>query len=144
MIGLGLGFRVFIVTFRAGFDGLFFISLALTVAEAIVDFDRSGSMLISSWNLTGHHDATGKKNKKSCQPVLKFTMCDAALHDWNHRYHPQLLVSRGAGAIRSAVWEYSFWSWDRISVGRQPQFCASAPPNLCGVKSAGMKYTIFN
>src|SRR5579859_1968264 len=74
-IGLGLGFRVFIVTFRAGFDGLFFILLVLTVAEAIVDFDRSGSMLISSRNLTGHHDAMGKKNKKGCQPVLKFTMC---------------------------------------------------------------------
>ena len=79
---------MFIVTFRAGFDGLFFISLALTVAEAIVDFDRSGSMLISSWNLTGHHVTTmprGKKIKKGCQPVLKFTnpetvlcLCDAA------------------------------------------------------------------
>jgi len=40
-VGLGLGFRVFIVTFHAGFDGFLFISLALAVAEAIVDFDRS-------------------------------------------------------------------------------------------------------
>jgi len=47
---------VFIVTFRADFDGFLFISLALTVAVAIVDFDRSESMSISPWNLTGHHE----------------------------------------------------------------------------------------
>ena len=43
-IGLGLGFGVYIVTFRPGFDGLLFILLALPVAEAIVDFDRSRMM----------------------------------------------------------------------------------------------------
>jgi len=59
-IGLGLGFRIFVVTFRPGFDGLLFILLALAVAEAIVDFDRSGSRSISPKNLTGHYDATGK------------------------------------------------------------------------------------
>jgi len=58
-IGLGLGFRMFIVTFRLGFDGLLFISLALSVAEAIVDFDRGESMLISPSNLTGHHEQNG-------------------------------------------------------------------------------------
>jgi len=57
-IGLGLGFRVYIVTFRPGFDGLLFILFALAVAEAIVDFE---SRSISPSNLTGHHDATGKK-----------------------------------------------------------------------------------
>ena len=41
--GAGLGFSVSIVTFRPGFDGLLFISLALAVAEAIADFDRGGS-----------------------------------------------------------------------------------------------------
>ena len=55
-IGSGLGFRVSIVTFRPGFDGLLFISLALTVAEAIADFDRGGSRSISPSNLTGHHE----------------------------------------------------------------------------------------
>jgi len=63
-IGLGLGFRVFIVTFRPGFDGLLFILLALVVDEAMVDFDRSGSMSISRSNLTGHYDATEKKKKR--------------------------------------------------------------------------------
>ena len=62
-IGLGLGFRVIIVTFRPGFDGWLFILIALAVAEAIVDFDRSGSRSILPSNLTGHHDATGKKNE---------------------------------------------------------------------------------
>jgi len=62
-IGLGLGVRVFIVTFHPGFDGLLFILLALAVAEAIVDFDHNGSRSISPSNLTGHHDATGKKKK---------------------------------------------------------------------------------
>ena len=54
-IGFELGFRVFIGTFRASFDGFLFLSLALVVTEAIVDFDRSRSMSISPWNLTGHH-----------------------------------------------------------------------------------------
>ena len=63
-IGLGLWFRVIIVTFRPGFDGLLFILLALAVAEAIMDFDRSGSRSISPSNLTGHHDATGKKKRE--------------------------------------------------------------------------------
>ena len=62
-IGIGLGFRVFMVTFCADFDGFLFISLALTLAEAIVDFDHSGSRSISLSNLAGHHDATGKKNE---------------------------------------------------------------------------------
>ena len=42
-IGLGLGFRVFIVTFRAGFHELFFVSIALAVAEAFVNLVRSES-----------------------------------------------------------------------------------------------------
>src|SRR5579859_1328997 len=71
-IGLGLGFRVFIVTFRAGFDGFLFISLALAVAESIVDFDRSGSMSISRWNLTGHNDPPEKKNEK-VSPIHRLT-----------------------------------------------------------------------
>ena len=66
-IGLGLGFRVFIVTFRAGFDGFLFISLALAVGESIVNLDRSRSMSISLWNLTGHH-ATGKKKGADLHP----------------------------------------------------------------------------
>jgi len=55
-IGFGLGFRVFLVTFHPGFDRLLFTSLALAVAEAIVDFDRGGSMSISPSNLTRHHE----------------------------------------------------------------------------------------
>ena len=60
-IGSGLGFRVFIVTFRPGFDGLPFISLALAVAEAITDFDHSGSRSISLSNQTGHHEKNMKR-----------------------------------------------------------------------------------
>ena len=44
-IGLELGFSVFITTFRTGFDGFLFVSLALAATEAIVNFDRSESML---------------------------------------------------------------------------------------------------
>jgi hypothetical protein len=48
---------------------LLFILLALVVAEAIMDFDRSGSRSISPSNLTGHHDATGKiKRKRAGDP----------------------------------------------------------------------------
>ena len=43
-IGIWLGFRVFIATFHAGFNGLLFVSIALTAAEAFMNFDRSESM----------------------------------------------------------------------------------------------------
>ena len=35
-LGLGLGFKVYIVTFHAGFNGLLFLSIALAVAEVFV------------------------------------------------------------------------------------------------------------
>ena len=38
------GFIVFTATFRAGFNGLLFVSIALAAAEAFVNFDRSESM----------------------------------------------------------------------------------------------------
>ena len=40
-IGSGLRFKVFIETFRTGFDEFLLISLAVAVAEAIMDFDCS-------------------------------------------------------------------------------------------------------
>jgi hypothetical protein len=43
-LGLGLGFRVFIVTFHAGFNGLLFLSIALAVAEVFVNVDHGESM----------------------------------------------------------------------------------------------------
>ena len=43
-IGVRLGFRVFIVTFRAGFNGVLFVLIALVAAEAFLNFDRSESM----------------------------------------------------------------------------------------------------
>src|SRR5271170_2426429 len=43
-IGIWLRFRVFIVTFRGGFNGVLFVSIALAAAEAFVNFDRSESM----------------------------------------------------------------------------------------------------
>src|SRR5579859_2101761 len=94
-IGFGLGFRVSILTFRPGFDGLLFISLALAVAEAIVDFDHGRSMSISPSNLTGHHEKLWKRagdphaNLECTRRtmVLKFTNPAAALcYDWNHRF----------------------------------------------------------
>jgi len=39
-MGLRLWFRVFIVTFHPGFDGLLFVSTALVVAEVFVNFDH--------------------------------------------------------------------------------------------------------
>jgi hypothetical protein len=45
-IGLELGFRIFAATFRAGFDGLVFVSFVVAVVEAFVNFDRSESMSV--------------------------------------------------------------------------------------------------
>ena len=39
-----LGFRAFMITFHIGFDGLVFVSIALAVVEAFVNFNRSKSM----------------------------------------------------------------------------------------------------
>ena len=40
-IGIGLGFRMFIASFRAGFNELLFVSIALALETIIVNFDRS-------------------------------------------------------------------------------------------------------
>ena len=43
-IGIRLGFGVFIATFRAEFNGLLIVSIALATAKAFMNFDRSESM----------------------------------------------------------------------------------------------------
>src|SRR5579859_5632633 len=91
-IGFRLGFRLFMATFRPGFDGLLFISLALTVAEAITDFDRGGSMLISPSNLTGHHEGKGPAIRRlTSKHYYGFTVRQSgrcALLVRHHRYLP--------------------------------------------------------
>ena len=81
---------MFVVTFRTQFDGFLFISPPLRVVEAIVDFNRSGSM-----------------SRVPCgtNPEAALCSCDVALRHWNHRYYPCLSIFRGAGPIRSGVWE---------------------------------------
>jgi hypothetical protein len=60
-IGLGLGFRVFIGTFHAGFIGLLFVLIALPAVEVSVNFDRGQNQChMKLVLLSGHHDATGK------------------------------------------------------------------------------------
>ena len=45
-MGIGIeGFRVFIASFHAGFNELIFVSIALAVVAAFVNFDRSGLLM---------------------------------------------------------------------------------------------------
>ena len=64
---MALGFRMLVASFHARFKELLFVSIALVLVAAFLNFDRSGliPICVEPADLVTNHDhATGKNRKK--------------------------------------------------------------------------------